>query len=121
MNKKYRVVFLSLMKGEEDLKSGMSDLGLSPAAVEKIIRRAPAVLRANMTLGEAREYADAVQEAGGRVNIQEDGFFEEPKKIGKTLEIKPLDQFTMCPECGQKQPKGEACVKCGSLFKETQV
>jgi hypothetical protein len=121
MQKKYRVVLLGLMKSEEELKSGLSDLGLSPTLVETMIERAPAVLRGNLTLGEARAYADAVQEAGGRVNIQEDGLFVEPKRFGKTLEIKPFDQFTMCPECGQKQPKGEACVKCGLVFKETPV
>ena len=113
MEKKYRVVLFGLMKGEEDFKSGMAELGLSPAVADEMIQGTPAVLRENMTLGEARQYADAVQEAGGRVNIQDDGVFAEPKRLEKKSGIKSLERFTMCPECGHKQLKGKACVKCG--------
>jgi hypothetical protein len=79
------------------------------------------VLKAELTLAEARQYAEAVQLAGGRVNIQEQGLFEEPERHRKVLEIKPFEYFTMCPECGHKQPKGEACVKCGFLFQAAAI
>jgi hypothetical protein len=116
MNKKYRVVFLGLIEREEDFTSRMSRLGVSSEAVQQIIQRAPIVLKRNMTLGDAREYADAIQYAGGRVNIQEHGFFEKPDRINRLFDIKPLENFTMCPRCGYKQLKEKACVKCGFLL-----
>jgi hypothetical protein len=69
MNKKYRVVFLGLLEREEDFTSRMSRLGVSSEAVQQIIQRVPIVLKRNMTLGDAREYADAIQYAGGRVVV----------------------------------------------------
>ncbi len=120
-NKKYRVVFLGLIDREADFTLRMSGLGVSPEAVEQIIQRAPIVLKRNMTLGGAREYADAIQYAGGRVNIQEHGFFEKPDRINRLFDIKPLENFTMCPRCGYKQLKEKACVKCGFLFGEEEA
>lgn len=116
MTKKYRVVFLGLLESEEYFRLGMSRLGVSPPAVEQIIQRAPVVIKGEMTLGDARPYADAIQTAGGRVNIQECGLFEEPDRINRSFDIMPLENFTMCPECGYKQLKAKACVKCGFIF-----
>ena len=103
MDKKYRIVFLGLLKGPVEFAQGMSGLGVGFTAIEEMIQKVPVVMKGGMTLREARAYADAVQEAGGRVNIHE-------------VEIKPLDKFTECPECGFKQLKGGACVKCGFVF-----
>jgi len=119
MIKKYRIVLLSLLKSEEEFKQGMSRLGVSPTTVEQIILQAPVVLKGNMTLRDARQYADAVQHAGGRVNIQENGLFEEPARINRSPDIKSLENFTMCPECGFKQLKAKACVKCGAILEES--
>ncbi len=116
MIKKYRVVFLGLLESEEYFRLGMSRLGVSPPAVEQIMQKAPVVIKGEMTLGNARPYADAIQNAGGRVNIQECGLFEEPDRINRSFEIKTLEHFTMCPECGYKQLKAKACVKCGFIF-----
>jgi ribosomal protein L37E len=27
-----------------------------------------------------------------------------------------LESFTLCPECGHKQAKAEACVRCGFIL-----
>jgi ribosomal protein L32 len=81
-----------------------------------VIANAPSVLKAGLPLGEAREYAEAVQEAGGKVNIQQDGVSEELNRARPPIEIRSLQDFTMCPECGHRQIKAEACVKCGFLF-----
>jgi ribosomal protein L32 len=116
VDKKYRIVFLGLLKGPEEFAQSMSGLGVEFTAVEEMIQKVPVVLKGGMTLREARAYADAVQEAGGRVNIQEHGFFEEPRQLRNDVEIKPLEKFTECPECGFKQLKGDACVKCGYVF-----
>lgn len=114
MIKKYRVVFLDLQESKERFKEGMGRLGVSSAVVDHMIQIAPVILKGDMTLGDARQYAGAVLEAGGRVNIQEHGLFEESKQPGSAVSIRPLEHFTMCPECGFKQLKGQDCVKCGS-------
>ena len=117
MGKRYRVVFLGLFKAEDYFKDGMSRLGVSPATVERIIEKAPVILKEDMPIGIARRYADAVMQAGGNVNIQEHGFVEDDleKKTG-SLKIEPLESFTMCPQCGHKQLKAEQCVKCGFIL-----
>jgi ribosomal protein L32 len=120
VTKKYRVLFLGLVGNEEDFKARMSKLGASMPTVDLMISKAPIILKGGMTLKEARLYADAVQFAGGKVNIQEQGLFEEPEIMNRSLHIKPLEDFIMCPECGYKQLRERACVKCGHLFdKET--
>ena len=116
MNKKYRVVFLGLLEGRENFIQKMSRLGVSPTMVERIISKTPIVIKRDMTLGDARHYADAIQYAGGRVNIQEHGVFEEPEHNEKPVDIAPLENFIMCPQCGYKQLKDRACVKCGMVF-----
>ena len=116
MTKKYRVVLLGLLGDKEDFELEMSKFGVSPGTIEQIIHKVPVVLKGDMTLRDARQYADTVQYAGGRVNIQEHGRFKEPERINRPLSIKPLEQFAMCPECGFKQLKTAACVKCGTLF-----
>ena len=116
MIKTYRIVLLGLIKRKEEFKQEMSRLGVSPETVDQIVHKTPVVLKGNMSLRDARQYADAVQHAGGRVNIQENGLFEEPERINRTLDVKSLENFTMCPECGFKQLKAEVCVKCGSIL-----
>ena len=113
MDKKYRVVFLGLIESQDAFLESMSRLGVSSGTVEQIISHAPIILKGDLSLGSAREYADAVQHAGGRVNIQEHGIMEEPRRLGKTLDIKSLEEFTMCPQCGHKQLRTSTCPKCG--------
>ena len=67
MNKRYRVVFLGLLKSEDYFKNGMSGLGATPGIVDQISKNAPVILKEDMPLGHARKYADAIQNAGGRV------------------------------------------------------
>jgi hypothetical protein len=121
--KKYRVVFLGLIKSREHFIQGMSRLGVSYTMSVEIIRKAPVILKGSMTLGRARPYADAIQDAGGRVQIQESGIFEEQEIMGRPMNmgpvnIEPFDSFIRCPECGHKQLKAEVCIKCSHLFQE---
>lgn len=113
MDKKYRVVFLGLLESQDAFQASMSRLGVSSGTVGQIISNAPIILKGDLSLGSAREYADAVQHAGGRVNIQEHGIMEEPRRLGKTVDIKSLDAFIMCPQCGHKQLRTSTCPKCG--------
>jgi len=121
VTKKYRVVFLGLVGNEEAFKAKMSEMGLSTPGVETLIGKAPLILKGDMTLREARQYADAVLLAGGRVHIQEHGLFEEPEEVSKSFHIKPLEDFMMCPRCGYKQLRESACVKCGYVFERKKT
>jgi hypothetical protein len=119
MEKRYKVVFLGLIKTEDSFKEGMSILGISPTEVERIIIEAPVALKEDMTIGIARRYADDIIQAGGKVNIEEHGFFEDDSENRTgSLRIEPLESFTMCPQCGHKQLKAEHCVKCGFTLSE---
>jgi ribosomal protein L32 len=116
VTKTYRVVLLSRLGESQDFEQKMEKLGFAPDHLRDLIAEAPSALKVGLPLGEAREYADAVQEAGGKVNIQEDGVSEELSRPHSPVEIRSLQDFTMCPECGHRQIKAEACVKCGFLF-----
>jgi len=121
MVKKYRVVFHGLIeKNKEAFEAGMLRLGAPVEIVAKMFEKAPVILKGDLTLGGARRYADAVQDAGGRVTIQEHGHFEESGRMNAAVSIAPFNEFTMCPECGLKQPKGEACERCGFRFKDRE-
>jgi hypothetical protein len=112
MAKRYRVVFLGVLKERADFKARVGDLGVPPATVEEMVLKAPVILKEDLPLRTARRYADAVQDVGGRVKIEEHGSFERLEPL-RRIAIKPLDTFMMCPECGYRQLKSEACVKCG--------
>jgi len=116
VTKTYRVVLLGRMEEKQDFEEKMEKLGFSTESVRDLIEKAPSALKTGLLLGEAREYAEVVQEAGGKVNIQEDGISEELTRVHPPIEIRSLQDFTMCPECGHRQIKAEACVKCGFLF-----
>ncbi len=97
----------------------MLHLGAPAEIVAKLFEKTPVILKGDLTSGDARRYADAVQNAGGRVTIQEYGQFEESGRMNGAVNIAPFNEFTMCPECGLKQPKGEACVRCGFRFENS--
>jgi ribosomal protein L32 len=116
VTKTYRVLLLGRIEEKQDFGKKMEKLGFSPDTVRDLVAKAPSALKVGLPLGEAREYAEAIQEAGGKVNIQEDGVSEEVTRLHPPVEIRSLQDFTMCPECGHRQIKAEACVKCGFLF-----
>ncbi len=116
MTKTYRVVLLGRLEEKQDFEEKMEKLGFAPDHLQGLIAEAPSALKVGLPLGEAREYAEAVQQAGGKVNILEDGVSEEVKRQRSPMEVRSLKDFTMCPECGHRQIKSEACVKCGTLF-----
>jgi ribosomal protein L32 len=116
VTKTYRVVLLGRIEEKQDFEKKMAKLGFSPGSVQDLIAKAPSALKLGLPLGQARDYAEAIQEAGGKVNIQEDGVSEEFNRVHPPIEVRSLQDFTMCPECGHRQIKAEACVKCGFLF-----
>jgi rubredoxin len=117
MARRYRIVFMGLTETEPQFITGMSSrFGVSQRTVKQILENAPMVLKKHLTLGEAREYAEALQRVGGKVHIQEHGESEQPERERVCAEIKSFGDFTVCPECGFTQLKADSCVKCGFIF-----
>lgn len=113
MDKRYKVIFSNLHKKKDYFKDRMLTLGVSWDVAEEIIKKAPVILKKDLSLKDARTYADAVLEAGGKVTIQVENEGEnrdEKASLSTTLSLK---NFIMCPQCGHKQIKTRACVKCG--------
>ena len=114
--KRYRVLFLGLLDDAERFKKNMMGMGVRPDLSEKILQRAPVFLKAGMVLGDALKYAEAVQKAGGKVKLLADDASAESQHVSRPNAIKPFDFFTMCSQCGHKQPRAERCVRCGCSF-----
>ena len=112
------VVFLGLTVEKDIFFERMSRIGADPVQVSEIIKRAPIIMKHEMDSYSARRYADAVQGAGGRVVIRENGSTDEQRSTGRPVAIASFEDFTMCPHCGHKQPKGNVCEKCHSKIAE---
>ena len=67
MTKKYRVLFHGLKGDKEAFKARMVHFRAPAETVDRMISAAPIILKGDLTLGDARRYADAVQDAGGKV------------------------------------------------------
>lgn len=113
MSKRYRVIFLGLLKTEEFFKEKMSMLGVSPEVSEEIINKAPVILKEDTSLEYLTKYAKAVSNAGGKVDIRS---CKTAKSDDANVNIEPLKNFTLCPQCGYKQLKKKLCEKCGFSF-----
>lgn len=116
MDKRYRVIFSNLLKEKDFFKNRMLRLGVSGDVSEEIIRKAPVILKRNLILRDARVYADAILEAGGRVTIHAEDDGEEGGSDGASSGIVGMKDFIMCPQCGNKQVKSGECIKCGLIF-----
>jgi hypothetical protein len=114
--KKYRVLFHHPLIDETAFRAGMARMGVSHGAVERMLAAAPVILKEGITLGEARQYAEAVQVAGGRVTIHENGFVETAGNANAPPVIAAFRDFTMCPRCGFKQQREGHCMKCGLVL-----
>jgi hypothetical protein len=112
MEKIYRVVFQGLVVEEEAFRERMSGMGVPAEVVARLVRSAPVEMKRDLSLRDARAYADAVQGAGGKVAIQEHGRVEEERHPDGD-EIPSLGAFAKCPECGMKQLRKGRCERCG--------
>lgn len=114
MVKTYRVVFQGLLVQETTFRERMQQLGVGPETVDRLLSAAPVPMKQGLTLGDARVYAEAVQEAGGRVSIQEHGQVDDDGVDPHSApSVRPLESFTQCPECGLKQGRTRTCARCG--------
>ena len=112
MAKKYRVVLFGVNVDEGVFQQNMARLGVSSSVLKDYIEKAPVVLVRDLSLADARRYAEAIIDAGGLANIQETG---EPPEMrpsyGQMSEPSQAD-FMICHNCGFKQKRGERCVRC---------
>jgi hypothetical protein len=113
IDKTYKVIFSSLVKEEGYFKGQMLRFGVSADISEGIIKKSPVILKRGLSLKDARAYADAVIQAGGKVSIQVEASAEENYEEGRLPNVISLKKFTMCPKCGYKQLKAEKCIRCG--------
>lgn len=118
MSRKFRVLFKGLTVTQEAFKNEMTRLGAPPDKVDIMLERAPVVLKDGMAGDEAKRYADAVQKAGGRVAVHDYDDADTTTAAQKPLFIAGFENFTVCPECGLEQKKGDRCIRCGFPFKE---
>lgn len=110
MNKVYKVVFFGLSEKEELFKERISSLGISLEKANKMIKKAPVVLKENESLDYLKKYAAAITGAGGWVKIFTSSLREE---AGDKSNIPAMASFIQCPQCGFRQLKKEKCDKCG--------
>ena len=119
MSKTYLVLFQGLSEPKDSFKDRLLSLGVSSDTAETILRKAPVILKSGMTAEKVKKYATAFREAGAKVTImQELGDSEELNMGNPTISIPAFDDFTMCPECGMKQPRGKRCERCGHTLVE---
>jgi hypothetical protein len=118
MEKRYQIIFLDLLAGADDFKDRMLRFGVAQETSQKIIDKAPVILKQNLSLKDARSYADAISGAGGRVSIRDSGILEDDGRNDSWFNMVPLKYFTACPQCGYKQLKKAACIKCGLFFED---
>jgi len=116
MDKRYRVIFSNLLKEKDEFKHRMLRFGVSGDVSEEMIKKAPVILKRNLSLRDARIYADAIFEAGARVTIHVEENRDEDGNNAVSSAIVGMKDFVMCPQCGYKQVKSEACIKCGFNF-----
>lgn len=118
MSKRYRVLFRDISGDREAFKAKLVRLGAPAETIEIMIRKAPIIMKGNMRFAEAKRYADAVEKAGGRVAVQEEGETANQKAPQGNISIAPFENFTMCRHCGLIQQKGEICLRCKSKLNE---
>ncbi len=113
MAKKYRVVLFGIRLDREIFRQNMARLGVSDSALDKYMKKVPAVLKRDLSLADARRYAETIINAGGLVNIQETGEFPETESPAETINTSSSQDLAICPNCGFKQKKEDLCGRCG--------
>jgi hypothetical protein len=116
MDKRYKIILLGLLGDEDIFKDRMLMFGISQGMSDVMLRKAPVILKQNLSLMDARRYADAVSAAGGDVSIRE--AVVDDGRNDSWFNMVPLKSFTACPQCGYKQLKKLTCIKCGFFFED---
>ena len=115
--KKYRIVFTGLLVDIDSFKKNMAKFGVPAYVLDKYVNHAPAVVKRDLRLQDARKYAEVILNAGGLVNIQEAGEFSDVFVPNKKERVSTHD-FVVCNNCGFKQSKRKYCARCGANLKD---
>lgn len=119
MDKRYCVIFQGVLTGHERFRQRMEDLGTSPDVLDRMMSRAPLVIKNDLTLGQAQRYSELIRGAGGKVAIYDRGWGARlERRSGHSWEVKHLEKYSPCPRCGLKHLKGESCPRCGLMTNE---
>lgn len=119
MPKRYCVIFQGLMSDQERFRHRMAALGASPDVLERMMSRAPLVVKEDLTLEQAKRYSDLIRGAGGKVAIYDRGWGERhAHRLSHPWAVAHFEKFTPCPRCGLKHLKGETCPRCGLMISE---
>lgn len=111
MNKMYRIIFTGLLQTKEFFKTRITMLGISPQEADKIIEKAPVILKEAESLEYIERYARAIINAGGNVDIR--SYYSAGRTETEPGLIPGMSSFTQCPRCGHRQPKKKLCERCG--------
>jgi len=119
MTKRYCVIFQGVLDGHERFRQRMTALGTTPDVLERMMSRAPLVVKGDLTLGQARRYSELIREAGGKVAIYDRGWADGLEhRMRQPWAVAHFERFTPCPRCGLKHLKGEICPRCGLMVSE---
>jgi len=119
MTKRYCIIFQGVLAGHERFRQRMAALGASADVLDRMMSRAPLVVKDELTLGQARKYSELIREAGGKVAIYDRGWGEHLEhRMGHPWAVTHFERFTPCSRCGLKHLKGETCPRCGLMVGE---
>ena len=110
--KHYRVVFFGTTVNRETFKLNMAKLGVSDATLARLIKKTPIVVKRDLSLADARRYADALMSAGGIVSIQQTDEFPVAAHTDAKTNMASSQNFVLCPNCGFKQERKGLCARC---------
>lgn len=117
---RYRIIFCGIQGDAGTFEQRLVQLGVSRETLQPMVEKAPLEVKRGLTQPEADFYARKLQEAGGRVSVQEYRVREQRDTARKIPTVASFDHFTLCPECGLKQTKGPFCVRCGFQLKNSR-
>ncbi len=89
---KYRVLFLGLSSNKKEFKSRMVCLGAPSETIDRMIDQAPVILKEDLTSNNSKLYAEAVQKAGGIIEVLEYESVEEPEILSEGQDSEPLEE-----------------------------
>lgn len=107
----YRIIFTGLLQTKEFFKTRITMLGISPQEADKILEKAPVILKEAESLEYIERYARAIINAGGNVDIR--SYYSADSTETEPESIPGMSSFTQCPRCGHRQSKKKLCERCG--------
>lgn len=105
----------------EEVKAKLQKLfRCDAAAVERLFARLPAIIKSDTDAATAARYRAAMEQAGA-LCVVEAQISETAAPLASPPAVLNPDAAeavatTCCPACGQEQPAGKSCIRCGVVF-----